>query len=430
MTRSGFGRAIASRENSLGCIEILHLFIESQIKQNSQTSIEQLVIKDLLDSFERKDAALFEQKLGELLEKSPMSDDKLRRLFKVLKFPYKNSETLAAFFNLPINDDTSLLVANRFGFINNRMGATMVEDSFLSPQYGLPRWHAYHSFNQVIMGYPVLDQTANRNYLEKISQLPNEFVMSIYSDLIGKERKLFTGNLVDMLRKENTELNIDNLFFYTYKKYGSDQIHAAVSIFDSRGPGDVSAKIPIERKYPHLRLMGRDRGVGRILEIRRLAKSTESPAKMFGIIMRSLKEHVEHAGLQNSTFYAQTDSMGVEIFKKYGLKVEFSPDQLGKTDEYVMSIDGDLFILNAKRILNINENMPENPLLIDGVGPDDIDAKASNTFNRYPGEKELRQQMAGQQFRGWRIKPSPEALERSQKLIDDFVNEEFNGFSP
>jgi transcriptional accessory protein Tex/SPT6 len=86
MTRSGFGRAIASRENSLGCIEILHLFIESQIKQNSQTSIEQLVIKDLLDSFERKDAALFEQKLGELLEKSPMSDDKLRRLFKVLKF--------------------------------------------------------------------------------------------------------------------------------------------------------------------------------------------------------------------------------------------------------------------------------------------------------------------------------------------------------
>jgi hypothetical protein len=320
------------------------------------------VIDDVISEFKAKNREKLASLIQELKMKIP--EKRITNFLIAVKSGETNPDALKAILGLQLAPGVYLPQVHRFGaFVDNNGILNSVDDAFLLPENGLPRWREVCSNNFSMCGFDFNSQARVESHLTRLSQASNNLVAALYTRLGKEGRTVFDEEFLSKILKENSDLDPSSLFFYNFGSYGSDVLDATMGVYDARALKGASGHIPIEKQYPHLKLKGRTSGSGEIIEFRRFGKINPGSDKPpFRLMMKIMAQHLEHARLNDVMIYGRTDLANIELYKKFGFEVETVITQAGKEDEYIIAVKGSRFI----ELNGFENSMSENPLITRG----------------------------------------------------------------
>lgn len=174
-----------------------------------------------------------------------------------------------------------------------------------------------------------------------------QFVYSGYSRVTG--RKHFNSDFIAKLKEDDAQMPLERMMFLA--NFDSEgRTVAMVRLFDgSFSSNDESALLPIERKYPGIKLSARSDAKKRIYEFNRLyVDSVSAPWMRMKRILKVFLHYLKSQKTLDGTFYLHTDLEGVERYRwAFGAKIEYGPEVTGD-DTYILSVEGRQFLKSVQ----------------------------------------------------------------------------------
>ncbi|MBT4762337.1 MAG: hypothetical protein HOO06_11615 [Bdellovibrionaceae bacterium] len=226
-----------------------------------------------------------------------------------------------------------------------------------------------------------------------------------------KSRKVFSENFIEQIESENKILPFERMFFFIYSDLVTKEFMAGFLTIDgSPNRLFLDARIPIEVEFPQIKLKGRSFNQRRVVEIKRFGREAHKSAVSFTEMVATLAQHLQYADLLETTLYAHTDAVGKRLFKTLGFHVEFYPQDLKKSGEYILAISARKFneIHMQSQVFKTLKSYPfRRPIRIDRKKLSDkdiqyIDAKSlpkrivEAVEKRQKGDPDFRKKYPGQ----------------------------------
>jgi hypothetical protein len=203
-----------------------------------------------------------------------------------------------------------------------------------------------------IQGFQPLSYSNFNSNLDVATQMTSHEDMGLVYDVYKKQiglRETFTDDFIEKLQAEDLKLAPYRVMGFALQRIGGMKHEMYFGIYDGteRNLND-EFKLPLERKYPELKLANRNKNIP-IFEIRRLAKDKTSPLDILAVT-RLLAYHFKEIGLKEYVLYAHTDRVGAHLYKKFGFEVEFDSSQLNAADEYILSVNSKVFESRVRQV--------------------------------------------------------------------------------